>query len=376
MSKVVHLITSLGDGGAEATLAKLVSHPGPTMHSVLALMDGGKYFQPLSRQGVEIETLRMKRGVLTPNNFLSLIRHIRQLRTKLVMTWLHHSDLLSVFWTCLPRSPQVVWNVRVEPLSWRQHPKLRTMLIVLAVASHFVPRQIIYCSESAKTAHQKIGYTKKIGVVVNNGYDFPPIDYRRLENSTNRATQNTPIIFGTLGRYAHQKDYGTLFRALADLKLQGFEFSLEMAGNGMSNDNLNLVRLLDSHGITSSTKLLGQVPSYVSVFPRWDIYVSSSINEGFQNALAEAAGFGLICVSTDVGASREILGGPEFLVEARSYRQLAEKLKATAKMSGEERKRVSLYQQIRVRREFSSESMLAKYEKVIADVTDGTLGTT
>ena len=370
MSKVTNLITSLGDGGAEATLVKLVSHPGPTVHSVLALMAGGKYFQRLVRQGIIVETLRMKRGVLKVSDFLSLVRYLRKSRSELVMTWLHHSDLLSVFWSLLPRSPHVIWNVRVEPLEWRQHPKLRLILLILAVASHFVPRQIVYCSESARSAHQRIGYTRKLGVVVNNGYDFPRIDHRRLESATNRANEDIPTTFGTLGRYAHQKDYGTLFSALAELKLQGHSFSLEMAGNGMSYENLELVALLDAHGISDKTKLLGQVPSFASVFPRWDIYVSSSTNEGFQNSLAEAAGFGLICVSTDVGAAREILGGTEFLVPARSHRRLAEKLKEAMKMTGDERRQVSLDQQNHVRREFSSERMLANYERVIAEVRE------
>ena len=47
--KVVHIITSLNDGGAEHTLFKLCKYDHANIHTVISLKGPGKYFKLFRR---------------------------------------------------------------------------------------------------------------------------------------------------------------------------------------------------------------------------------------------------------------------------------------------------------------------------------------
>ena len=52
--KIVHIITGLGDGGAENTLYKICKYDHLNFHVVISFKKGGKYFQLLKKSGVEV----------------------------------------------------------------------------------------------------------------------------------------------------------------------------------------------------------------------------------------------------------------------------------------------------------------------------------
>ena len=57
--KILHIITGLGDGGAELTLYKICKYDTSNTHIVISLKDKGKYFSLLKNLGIEVITLNM-----------------------------------------------------------------------------------------------------------------------------------------------------------------------------------------------------------------------------------------------------------------------------------------------------------------------------
>ena len=57
--KVLHIITGLIDGGAEAVLYRLCKHCKNNQHQVGSLTDAGKYGAALEALGVSVTTLNM-----------------------------------------------------------------------------------------------------------------------------------------------------------------------------------------------------------------------------------------------------------------------------------------------------------------------------
>ena len=51
--KIVHIITGLGDGGAENTLFKICKYDTKNKHIVISLKSGGKYYSLLKKSGME-----------------------------------------------------------------------------------------------------------------------------------------------------------------------------------------------------------------------------------------------------------------------------------------------------------------------------------
>ena len=66
-TKVVNIITTLDDGGAEATLFKLLQNNKKLdFHlTVISLMDEGKYGSLLKKNNIDVITLNMNRGKLS-----------------------------------------------------------------------------------------------------------------------------------------------------------------------------------------------------------------------------------------------------------------------------------------------------------------------
>ena len=57
--KILHIITSLGDGGAELTLFKICKYDKANTHIVIVLKDKGKYFSLLKKLNIKVYSLNI-----------------------------------------------------------------------------------------------------------------------------------------------------------------------------------------------------------------------------------------------------------------------------------------------------------------------------
>ena len=69
--KIVHIITGLGDGGAERTLFKICKYDNKNEHIVVSLKGHGKYFSLLNKLGIKVYSLDIK--FFSINKFFFLI---------------------------------------------------------------------------------------------------------------------------------------------------------------------------------------------------------------------------------------------------------------------------------------------------------------
>lgn len=118
-----------------------------------------------------------------------------------------------------------------------------------------------------------------------------------------------PIIVN-VGRLEPQKDQSSLLRAFAKLP-EARRGSLLILGQGSLRGELE--RLSRELGIDRQVRFAGYVEDPLRYLRRADLYVLSSLYEGFPNALVEALLCGLPIVSTDCPSGPdEILGADEF----------------------------------------------------------------
>jgi glycosyltransferase involved in cell wall biosynthesis len=108
------------------------------------------------------------------------------------------------------------------------------------------------------------------------------------------------------GRLAHQKDYPTLVRAAA-LAARHARFELVILGEGPLREEI--AALAAELGIADRVHLLGFVAAPEDYVARGDVFVLTSLFEGFPNVVAEALSLGRTVIATDApGGSAEILG--------------------------------------------------------------------
>ncbi len=70
--KIVHIITGLGDGGAENVLFKICKYDIKNKHFVISLKGPGKYFSLIKKLGIKVYCLNMRFYSL--NKFFYLVK--------------------------------------------------------------------------------------------------------------------------------------------------------------------------------------------------------------------------------------------------------------------------------------------------------------
>ena len=323
---IIHIITSLSDGGAEAVLYRLISHDSQDEHHVVSLTGHGKYGPLLTDAGVTVWALDMPRGRLTWRGLRTLWHALRQVRPDVVQTWMYHADLVGGVVARLQRLP-VVWgihNTTLEP--GRSSRATMAVARVCAWLSRRVPVRIVACAQAAVRVHVALGYDDKRMVVIPNGYDLSRFRPDTLARARQRAAwgvaDDIPLI-GMVARFDPQKDHLNLMAALGILRRRGVAFRAVLIGTGVDDDNAALVAAIHAEGLDGIVRLLGPMTDIPAAMNALDVHVLSSSAEAFPNVLAEAMACGTPCVATDVGDAALIVGEAGWVVPPRDAQALA-----------------------------------------------------
>ena len=317
---VIHIITGLGQGGAEGVLYRLchaVIREGADV-CVVSLRGRGVYADQLEKVGVRVVDLNLGLSLGCFCRMASLVVRMRRDRPDIVQTWLYHADLVGGVLARIAGNASVVWNIRHTNLEVRRN-KLSTLLVVriCALLSRWVPAKIISCSSVATAAHQKIGYRRSKFVEIHNGYDFalfsPSSDRRQLVRRQ-LGLVDSEFVIGMVARFDPQKDHETLLSALARMQRAGREFKCVLVGKGLDSDNGLLMSLIEGFGLKGRVLLLGSRDDVPDLMRAIDLHVLSSFGEGFPNVLAEAMACGTPCISTNVGEAFAVVGDKGWLV--------------------------------------------------------------
>ena len=97
MTRVLHVITTLGLGGAERMLSSLVTARSPVdiTHAVASLIPGGVYAGELREAGIPVTELAVGPWPPNPWPVTTLARLIRRVQPHIVQGWMYHGDLLA-----------------------------------------------------------------------------------------------------------------------------------------------------------------------------------------------------------------------------------------------------------------------------------------
>lgn len=330
-TKVVHIITTLEDGGAEASLYRLCLAGGNVQHHVISLMGLGKYGRLLEAATVSVSCLNMPAGRVTLRGLVRLWRTLRQLRPDVVQTWMYHSDLIGGVVARLAGIRNVNWGVHNSVLVPGQNARSTIVVAHLcARLSRIVPRTIICCARKAVEVHAALGYDTAAMRVVPNGYDltmFRPDAEQRAVVRAELGVGET-VLTGFVARFDPAKDHSNLLHALSILNRRGNCPQCLLIGSGMEASNTALVALIDELQLSQRVSLLGRRSDIPAVMNALDFHILSSSAEAFPNVIAEAMACGTPCISTDVGDATDIVGDSGWIVPPQDSEALAQAIEA------------------------------------------------
>jgi|GEM_PF-14423 len=330
---VLHVITGLGQGGAEAVLCRLVeASSSPIRHVVVSLTDEGVHSARLRAAGAQVHALGMQPGRVSWRGLRDLHALMRDSGCRVVQTWMYHADLIGGVMARLCGLRAVAWGIRNSGAQLTHASRsARWVMHACAMLSRRVPAAIVCCAEAARTRHTAAGYASDRMLVIRNGYDLS-----RVAPQPHAAAQlreawgcdpDIPLI-GCVARWHPLKDHANLFNALALLRERLPGLRCALVGTGMVWDNSELAALADSLSLRDTLILLGERDDVPAIMSALDMHVLPSRAEGFPNVVAEAMACGTPCVVTDVGDAADIVGELGWVVVPENPQALADAIAA------------------------------------------------
>lgn len=300
--RVLHLISALGDGGAQRQLALLLrtSDPDRVEHAV-ACYDEGHHGMLVRRAGRAVVPLPRPRpmGLALP---FAVARSLRALRPDVVHTWLWLMDVVGTtvarcasdaIVVVSERNSRAKYDAQAADPWLRLRNRCRRHLAHAAVANSYGGRN--YLVDEVRFA----GPVR----VIRNGLDLEAIDAAPRIHLPGIDLEGGPRILA-VGRLHPQKNVRTLLEAFAGVAARLPQASLLLCGDGPERTSLE--KRARTLGVSDRVHWLGFREDVWSVMKSCDMMVHPALTEGHPNVVLEAAAARLpLCVS-DIAPHREL----------------------------------------------------------------------
>lgn len=326
--KVAVVITGLEVGGAETTLAELLAHKADDVDvHVFSLIDGGRIADRITAMGVPVTGMHMIAHKPSLRGFIRLWRHLVRFRPRIVHTWLYHADLVGGVAARLALVPKVVWHLHNADLSPERVGRMTRLVVwVCARLSGLVPNVILSCSDDGLRVHERLGYSKRKLVLLQNGVDTdrfaPDAPARESVREEFGIPRDAPLV-GLIARIDPQKDHRGFFAAVNAFFAAGGDAHFLLAGRDVTLGYPPLAQWREETGRPERIIVAGPRQDVPRLMAALDVATSSSLGEAFPLVVVEAMACGTPVVATDVGDCRLIIDGTGIVVPPADPEALA-----------------------------------------------------
>jgi glycosyltransferase involved in cell wall biosynthesis len=319
MPRVLHVIESLGLGGAERLLALTVREMKRSQYEsvVCHLSDRAvDWRETIEDEGVSVESL----GLRSMYDFRAAVAGIRQLvrrwRVDLVHSHLYFPGLYAQLAAWRERLPIVssMHNLELEPDNLRDNPALTpgkqgALRLASRVAVRLARPTFVAVSDAVRASViRQLGVAPETVVTIHNGID--PDAYDLLPDGVaargRLGLSSTTTVLLIVGRLVPLKGHRYLLSALAQLRHAQRDVALLVVGDGPLRASLE--RFADALDLKAAVHFLGARQGLVEeTLAAADIVVVPSLLEGFGLVALEAMAAGRPCVVSRTGGLPEIV---------------------------------------------------------------------
>ena len=320
MTTIMHVISGLGIGGAEAMLVRLcgaLQARGFSQH-VVSLSGRGAKADEIEALQIPVTTLDLRAMIAAPAAMIRLGSLVRRLRPGILQGWMYHGDLFATLAHRLGpdrKSRKLLWNIRAS----NTHEGGYSRIVRLNATLSRLPDVVLANSRAGIDFHIAQGYRPRRSDVIPNGVEeakFKPDAQARIQVRAELGLPSESVIAIHVARVDPMKDHQSFLDAMAMVpNLRGLVV-------GVGTDKLVL---------PPNVRALGVRKDVDRLYAASDIVVSTSVfAEGFSNVIAEGMSAGLVPVTTDIGDARLIIDDIGIVVPLRDPTTLARELKALA----------------------------------------------
>lgn len=191
-------------------------------------------------------------------------------------------------------------------------------------------------AEEERTAYKKFdrifGVSEDVTQMLKRCYGlddvaciYNPIDEERIRQLSVEdcdAEVNSEMFnIVSVGRLTKQKGYDRLIGLMPKIRAIKPNVRLYIVGDG--EDREKLQAMIDDHNLSNHVVLTGFLKNPYSLMRQMDLFVCSSVAEGFSLVIAEALSIGLPVISMRCAGPCELLGDGKYGILCSTYDELA-----------------------------------------------------
>jgi glycosyltransferase involved in cell wall biosynthesis len=320
----------------------------------------------MEEAGLEVDTLNIGNGFLyTLISLPLLIWKTKSFQPQVIQGWMYHGNLFATI-SSLCVSSQVIlcWNIRQTLYDIKREKIFTRWTIWIGKILSKKPNHILYNSSLSAQQHERYGYSGNRRTIIFNGFEteeFKPDIHlkRKVKKELNIGTR---YVVGHIARFHPKKDHKTFISAAKKVLDEIEDVTFVLIGRNVLFSTEVLTDYISQSGIETKVQLLGERTDIARVLTAMDVVVSSSSwGEGFSNVIGEAMAAGSLCVVTDVGEAKDIVGDFGIVVPPYSVDGISKGILQFLTIPNEVRDDIGRRGRKRIIEEYSIDKIAAKY---------------
>lgn len=354
-TKVLFIVSGFRKGGAETQLIKIAkflvrSHYDVRIISLKPINDFNVDFK---KDGLDVVFLKgWNRNPFS--NLALLFKTVDAFKPNVVVAFMFVSIIFARFLK-MKYGFRLISTIRTPVISKKWHTLFK-------LTSDWDDIVVYNCNKS-KENFEKNKLVKRNGLVINNAVSLP-------EKSENQISvlANSPFVWVCMAHFVPEKDYNTLFKAIALIKDRNFR--VDILGNMLGQKwPFQMTKDLQ---IENCVNLLGLKTDTEPFLLNADGFVHSSFVEGMPNAVLEAMAYNKPIVATRVDGIEELLQDTNcgFLYTQGDAKELSEKMVLIMEMSYQERQSLGQTGQRHIEAHFAEGKVLKDWSSLIDQLVE------
>lgn len=327
MKNILFFINTLGGGGAEKALVELVNHLDQTKYriTVQTFLDIGVHKAALK------DHIRYKSVIRSKNPKLRAIWSklcMRCLSAKTFYKWFIKDDYdyEVAFLEGFPTKIIAASNGKSRKIAWLHTDLIRYPDSQAAYSKSYTEQQayekldqVICVSESVRESLlSKYGTSRDKTAVLYNVVDDEAVRQKAAQDC--REPADRPLVI-SVGRLSEQKAFDRLLRVHKRLLDEGVKHTLWIVGEGEKRQELE--SYIRQNNLDEGI-LIGFQKNPYAYMAKADLFVSSSVAEGFSTVITESVILGVPVISTDTAGAYEPAEAPRCSVVVKDEEALYE----------------------------------------------------
>jgi glycosyltransferase involved in cell wall biosynthesis len=307
------ITTGLETGGAEGILSSLIQHVDRSKFSPMLINLGheGPKLQEVLDSGCLYQSINFHRGFILFQLF-AFLETVWSFKPNVIQGWMYQGSFFALLAKIIWPWSKCFLGIRNYEFNQTTVSKNTLFCIRSIKLLVFLSEKCIFPSKQAKVLHENAGFLKKKSEIIENGCDierFYPISASEKNHLKEKwGLSQQKLVLGYVSRYHPHKDPETFLNVVSLLVQKIPDLQVLCVGQGLSPENKGLMGKIQQLGLENFILLKGVVPSISEIYPMFDLLMLTSVSEAFPNVVLEAMACEVLCVSTNVGNVKELMG--------------------------------------------------------------------